>query len=307
MRGASTHFDAPDGQRKASIIVPSFTANEQTSDSCAPPTASQFVKLHATTLFVRPFLRSNSTRTLEKTTNRQSLATQIEHSLARSLAKNKTKHTQPLETVPPQPPVLSAPSVPGGSASAQHQVVAREGQEFSLQCTSFGGNPEPNITWFRNGDPMVATSGAGGPRIEQTRHISNATNAAAGTTTSSLLTWIPTLDDHQATYKCLVSNKAMLQQPAYERELTLAVECKYTGALASFSLSIPHLNTFPLREEANHKGRPKVASVRTREEMQMRERASVWSAMRMKQWISLKANGTDARIWRAKNQQLAVA
>jgi len=114
----------------------------------------------------------------------------------------------------------------GGPSASGQQIVAREAQEFSLQCTSFGGNPEPNITWFRNDQLIVAGQNlAAGPRIEQTRHIANTTTGAVATT-SSLLSWIPSLEDHQATYKCLVSNRAMLQQPAYERELTLAVECK---------------------------------------------------------------------------------
>lgn len=55
-------------------------------------------------------------------------------------------------------------------------------------------------------------------RIEQTR-----TN---GTTTSTL-SWLPTMDDHQAVYKCLVWNKAMNAMQSYEREFRLQVECKY--------------------------------------------------------------------------------
>ena len=133
--------------------------------------------------------------------------------------------------------MISAPSaMQAGSA----QLVAREGQEFSLQCTSSGGNPEPNITWFRNDQLLVAQQQAGagqGLRIEQSRHITNSSNPAAGsTTTSSLLTWMPSIEDHQATYKCQVSNKAMAKQAPFERELTLAVECKYEALLISTSV-----------------------------------------------------------------------
>ena len=93
---------------------------------------------------------------------------------------------------------------------------AREGQEHQLNCVSAGGNPEPNITWFRNEQALPA-SGYGGARVDQVRQN--------GSTTSTL-TWIPTIDDHQATYKCSVLNKAMNGMALFERELTLPVECK---------------------------------------------------------------------------------
>lgn len=85
-----------------------------------------------------------------------------------------------------------------------------------MSCVSPGGNPEPNITWFRNDQQLVPGSGV---RIEQSRQN--------GSTTSTL-TWIPTIDDHQAVYKCSVSNKAMSGLAPFERELSLPVECEYT-------------------------------------------------------------------------------
>lgn len=95
---------------------------------------------------------------------------------------------------------------------------AREGLEYQLSCLSQGGNPEPNITWFRNEQPV--SSGAAGLKIEQSR--------SNGTTNSTLLL-VPTMDDHQASYKCAVWNKAMssLNVQPYEREIRLHVECKY--------------------------------------------------------------------------------
>lgn len=115
------------------------------------------------------------------------------------------KHTP----VPPQAPQISAGSSNG--------APAREGVEYQLSCLSQGGNPEPNITWYRNDQPVIP----GGPiKIEQARNNG---------TTNSTLTWAPTMEDHQATYKCSVWNKAMNQMvlvQALEREIRVQVECK---------------------------------------------------------------------------------
>ena len=83
-----------------------------------------------------------------------------------------------------------------------------------MNCHSHGGNPEPNITWFKGEQVILAGAGV---RLEQSRQN--------GTTTSTL-TWIPTIDDHNATYRCSVSNRAMSSPSSYEREITLQVECK---------------------------------------------------------------------------------
>lgn len=115
-------------------------------------------------------------------------------------------------TVPPQAPSISASSA----------APAREGQEYQLNCQSLGGNPEPNITWFKNDLQLIAGQGL---RMEQVRQNG---------TTSSVLTWIPTMDDHQAIYKCEVSNKAMNGLAPFEREVTLLVECKYSSSLSPF-------------------------------------------------------------------------
>lgn len=123
-----------------------------------------------------------------------------------------------LPPVAPQAPTL-------GSVLAS---PAREGQEYQLSCATFGGNPEPNITWFRN-EQLLQPSVSSGHRVEQTR--------ANGTTTSTL-TWLPTIDDHQASYKCQVWNKAMGPLQSYERETRLRVECKYTTLALDFSLRV---------------------------------------------------------------------
>lgn len=109
---------------------------------------------------------------------------------------------------------------------------AREGQEYQLQCQSYGGNPEPNITWFKNDQVIL---GGPGVRLEQSRQN--------GTTTSTL-TWIPTIDDHQASYKCSVTNKAMGSPSSYERELILLVECKYWSCAVS-RVHFVHLASWP--------------------------------------------------------------
>uniref|UniRef100_A0A6G1SEB4 Hemicentin-2 n=1 Tax=Aceria tosichella TaxID=561515 RepID=A0A6G1SEB4_9ACAR len=104
--------------------------------------------------------------------------------------------------IPPQPPTITATS----------QSSPKEGQEYQLNCHSYGGNPEPNITWFKGDQVILAGAGV---RLEQSRQN--------GTTTSTL-TWIPTIDDHNATYRCSVSNRAMSSPTSYEREITLQVE-----------------------------------------------------------------------------------
>lgn len=98
-------------------------------------------------------------------------------------------------------------------------VTAREGQEYQLNCVSTnGGNPEPNMTWYRNNQLLTNTQGIN--KIQQIQ-LSNGT-------TISLLTWIPTLEDHLANYKCLVTNRAMLGIQPYVAEHRLQVECKYS-------------------------------------------------------------------------------
>ena len=96
-------------------------------------------------------------------------------------------------------------------------MPAREGQEYQLTCQSHGGNPEPNITWYRNEQPLIGGPATPGVRIEQSRFNG---------TTSNTLTWTPIPEDNGASYKCLVWNRAMLTQPPHEREIRLQVECK---------------------------------------------------------------------------------
>lgn len=74
------------------------------------------------------------------------------------------------------------------------------------------------MTWFRNEQQLVSGQGL---RIEQSSQNGSAT---------STLTWIPSVDDHQASYKCQVWNKAMSSLSAHEREIRLQVECKYLAA-----------------------------------------------------------------------------
>lgn len=92
---------------------------------------------------------------------------------------------------------------------------------------SSGGNPEPNITWYKNNEQQLV-AGAG-VRIEQMRQNG---------TTTSVLTWIPTVDDHQATFKCSVTNKAMNGMAPLERDVTLQVECKYSILFSFLFLSL---------------------------------------------------------------------
>lgn len=160
-----------------------------------------FVKLHATHRRVNKALyRVMRRRKLPVWPSRHAKCP----SLSRARRLSKKQHTNNnLSTVAPQPPIIEAST-----------ALAREGQEYALRCMTQGGNPEPNITWFRNELPV----GPGGARIVQER---------VGNLTTSTLAFVPTIDDHHATYKCRVWNKAMDASHSFEREFKVQVECKY--------------------------------------------------------------------------------
>jgi len=84
----------------------------------------------------------------------------------------------------------------------------RESEHIRLTCESTGGNPRPNVTWYRNGAPL--TSGATLLR-----------SSAKYGTTSGLLDVRLSREDNGANFTCDVTSDAGYGSTAIQ----LAVQC----------------------------------------------------------------------------------
>lgn len=95
--------------------------------------------------------------------------------------------------------VLAPPGVPvivlNSSADSLY-----EGQSVTLNCSSFGGNPSPNITWSRNGILLPMTS----------YYLLQAAQAFG--TASSILPWKFTRSDFLANFTCRAQNNVIPEQ-----------------------------------------------------------------------------------------------
>lgn len=90
--------------------------------------------------------------------------------------------------------------------------VAKEGEPFQLTCSSEGGSPDPEIQWYRNGEPVKGEIEFGGTRDRATKNI---------------LTITPTINDDRSNYRCTVWNRAMREQERrLESYVSLNVHCK---------------------------------------------------------------------------------
>jgi len=85
------------------------------------------------------------------------------------------------------------PQTPQLSADASEQDM-REGLTVELTCSSSGGNPAPNVTWYRNG--VVVTGSRSSVTPPSVKF-----GATVGT-----LTWTLTSDDHLANFSCSASS-----------------------------------------------------------------------------------------------------
>lgn len=105
---------------------------------------------------------------------------------------------------------------PGPATITKSSVEAVEGQPYSLQCSSRGGSPAPDIVWTRgNSDiPLVA-------------NVTKAQDKDAETI--GVLEIIPRKEDDGAVYRCGVSNRAMTGgvRNNLGAEMEISVNCEY--------------------------------------------------------------------------------
>ncbi|KAK3740417.1 hypothetical protein RRG08_064245 [Elysia crispata] len=95
--------------------------------------------------------------------------------------------------------VLLFPGQPTISRSPRGPVYT-EKDDVTFTCSSTGGNPNPTITWLKNGNISTA--------VQQVTEA-----ATVGGTTSSAIRVKLDKTDHQANYSCLVSNELNFNSP----------------------------------------------------------------------------------------------
>ena len=114
---------------------------------------------------------------------------------------------------------------PGPATITKSSSEAVEGQPYTLQCSSRGGSPAPDIVWTRgNSDlPLVANVTKSDDRDAETVGV---------------LQIVPRKDDDGVVFKCGVSNRAMTgTRNNLGAELEISVNCKYLKHLSSNSVS----------------------------------------------------------------------
>ena len=101
----------------------------------------------------------------------------------------------------PSPPIIT-PRTP----------IATEGVRVNLTCSSAGGAPPPEVSWFREGvsDELDATMLLKGLNMDLS---------------SSTLSIVPTKEDDGAIFRCTVWNRAMGQRQKLEASTRLHVKC----------------------------------------------------------------------------------
>ncbi|KAL1139642.1 hypothetical protein AAG570_006620 [Ranatra chinensis] len=102
--------------------------------------------------------------------------------------------------------VLTPPGAPRVGPSAN--PTATEGKPFEITCTTRGGSPDPDIKWFRQGQPEP---------------IEAAVKSTTDQGVVSTLTLKPDKADDGITYKCAVWNRAMSRGSKLEATVTLNV------------------------------------------------------------------------------------
>ena len=104
--------------------------------------------------------------------------------------------------IKPSPPIM-IPRTP----------IATEDRPINITCSSSGGSPPPEISWFREGssDQIDATVLQEGSNMDRT------------TATISI---VPAKEDDGTVFRCTVWNRAMGQRQKLEATTRLHVKCK---------------------------------------------------------------------------------
>lgn len=104
--------------------------------------------------------------------------------------------------IKPSPPTIT-PRTP----------IATEDKPINITCSSSGGSPPPDISWFREGssDQIDATVLQEGLNMDRT------------TATISI---VPAKEDDGAVFRCTVWNRAMGQRQKLEATTRLHVKCE---------------------------------------------------------------------------------
>ena len=109
-------------------------------------------------------------------------------------------------------PPCCAAVPPGKPVVATNSSELRENDVITLSCSSSGGNPAPNITWYRNANMLTSSIAA-----------STSSSVKFGTTSGSLVRRLTPSDD-RTNYSCVVWNKAAGSE-GVSTTLQLNVQC----------------------------------------------------------------------------------
>ncbi|XP_013383947.1 hemicentin-1 isoform X1 [Lingula anatina] len=98
---------------------------------------------------------------------------------------------------------LTVVVVPGTAViTTNNSGTSKEGDTVFFNCSSFGGNPPPTISWFRDNEPIQPSS-----------DIQYSPAAELGGSTSSKLSWRLRRADNEKMFACRVSNQANPSTP----------------------------------------------------------------------------------------------
>ena len=131
----------------------------------------------------------------------------------------------------PAPPQLAPP------AAVSAQLTVTEGKEFNLTCSSLGGSPPPEVSWYSSAAPSTPL-----PALYTAA-------TSRDTPTSAVLSLVPRKEDDDTSYRCTVWNRAMGEAGAgmMEAETSIAVNCEYSVFMFTLCYNIVQIPPKPRR------------------------------------------------------------